>query len=493
MGETSRIATNATFLTISKTISLVVSMIVSMILSRVSSLEEYGSFSQIMLVVNLFAAIFMLGLPNSLNYFISVLDSDKEKKDFISTYFIATTLLSFLMGVSLTLALPLFVRYFKNPLLYSVFFCFLIYPWASILVSNVENLFVAYGKTKYLNVYRIVSSLLLVASILVPVLIGWSFRLYLILYLVSYSLLAIFVYCSAIKFSGGIQFKVSLPLLKRTLRYSLPIGLATIVGTLNLEIDKLLIGYFVSTEEMAIYTNAAKELPITIISASISAVLIPQIVMLLKKGKNNSAIKIWSYSIELSFMFICLIALGVFVFAEDVMSMLYSSKYLAGSNIFRVYSLVLLLRATYYGTILSSVGKTKPIFICSLISLFLNVVLNFVFFFAIGILGPSIATFISILVTAFVQLIYTCKYTKTSFKRVFPWKRLFIIIAVNSLLGFFFFTLKKTFPSTSITTSFYDSFRLGLLWSFIVIIVFRKRIKFLWANLNNSDKFLEEK
>ena len=180
MGETSRIATNATFLTISKTISLVVSMIVSMILSRVSSLEEYGSFSQIMLVVNLFAAIFMLGLPNSLNYFISVLDSDKEKKDFISTYFIATTLLSFLMGVSLTLALPLFVRYFKNPLLYSVFFCFLIYPWASILVSNVENLFVAYGKTKYLNVYRIVSSLLLVASILVPVLIGWSFRLYLI-------------------------------------------------------------------------------------------------------------------------------------------------------------------------------------------------------------------------------------------------------------------------------------------------------------------------
>ena len=57
-------------LTITKIITLLVSLIVSMLLSRYATLEEYGTYSQLLIAVNLFTSIFMLGLPNSTNYFL---------------------------------------------------------------------------------------------------------------------------------------------------------------------------------------------------------------------------------------------------------------------------------------------------------------------------------------------------------------------------------------------------------------------------------------
>ena len=126
--------------------------------------------------------------------------------------------------------------------------------------------------------------------------------------------------------------------------------------------------------------------------------------------------ELWGYSITLSYIFISLVSFGVFTYATDVMTLLYSSKYISGSNVFRIYTLVLLLRVTYFGMILNSKGKTKFIFYSSLLSLILNLVLNYIFYKLFGFIEPAIATLLSIAIVQFAQLIATSKIVNITIK-----------------------------------------------------------------------------
>ena len=63
------IGSDALKLTISKLITMAIALVNAMLLSRFRTLEEYGTYSQLLLIINLATTFFMLGLPNSINYF----------------------------------------------------------------------------------------------------------------------------------------------------------------------------------------------------------------------------------------------------------------------------------------------------------------------------------------------------------------------------------------------------------------------------------------
>ena len=69
-------------LTISKVMSLVIAMVSSMLLSRYRTLEEYGTYSQLLMVINIMTSLLMLGLPNSINYFLSRAETEEEGQRF---------------------------------------------------------------------------------------------------------------------------------------------------------------------------------------------------------------------------------------------------------------------------------------------------------------------------------------------------------------------------------------------------------------------------
>ena len=61
---------------------------------------------------------------------------------------------------------------------------------------------------------------------------------------------------------------------KELLNYTIPLGLSTAVSTISLDLDKLVIGWFMDESSVAIYANAGKELPFSLISTSFTAVLV---------------------------------------------------------------------------------------------------------------------------------------------------------------------------------------------------------------------------
>ena len=483
----SSLGVGAVRLTLSKTITLGIGLAINMLLSRFRTLEEYGTYSQMLLVINLATSLLMLGLPNSINYFIGRAETNEEKKRFLSVYYSLSTLFSVVIGVVLVVAVPLIENYFHNDLISAFWYFLALYPWTAIVDSSLENVLVAYQRTHFLMIYRIIHSATVLGILIIVQLLGYGFTHFLIIYTLACCLFAVSVYVISFEINNGLFVSFDRKIIKSLLVFSIPIGLSSVVGTLNAEVDKLLIGYLFETEQLAIYTNAAKELPLSIVATSITAVLLPRLSMMMKKGKGEEAVKLWCYASELAFIIIALLVFGIFVYAEDVVTILYSDKYLPGVNVFRVYTLNLLLRITYFGIILNASGNTKKILLCSILSLALNVVLNPLFYYFFGMICPAIATFIAILVILLIQLKMTTKVVGVGFKSIFPWASIGKVFVLNALFAIVFWGGKRLLPLEQLAGSIIESLMLGLVWMTMYLLIMKKRIKHTWQLLNSAE------
>ena len=461
-----------------------IALVSNMLLARFRTLSEYGTYSQILLVINLFTTLLMLGLPNSINYFLARAETQAEKAHFLSVYYTLSTALSMVIGFVLVLSIPLIEGYFHNPTIRHFYYFLALYPWYSIISSSVENVLVVYQKTNSLMLYKVAVSVLTLSVILVVKWAGWGFSEYMILFVGVHCLIALSVYGIANRVSGGIGILFNKSLIKSIFVFSIPIGLATVVGTLNTEIDKLMIGYLMSTEQMSIYTNAARELPLTIVASSITAVLLPQLTIMIKRGQTKEALKLWGNATELSYIVIAFLVSCIFVFAEEALTILYSAKYLPGVGVFRVYTLNLLLRVTYFGIVLNACGKTKKIFWCSIYSLLLNMLLNPLFYYLFGMIGPAIATFLAILLIQLLQLKMTSVITDVSFSGVFPWKRLGGITVLNIVFAAVFWGIKHLLHLEAVIGGIWESILLGCIWFAGYFLIMRKKLILKWSLLN---------
>lgn len=484
----SSIGGDAITLTASKVITLVVNMLTSMLLVRYCSIEEYGTYSQLLLTVNLVSSLVILGLPNSINYFYARAETVEEKQKFLSVYYTLNTLLSIIMGVALFLSIPFIESYFHNSEIKYFFYFLALYPWASVSCSSIENILVVCQKVRYLTLYRTLYSIVMLGSVMLVQWLNCEFSIYMKCFVGINCIFAASVYWIVSNISGGLSICFDKVLIKTIFQFSLPMGLATAVGTLNSEIDKLLIGYLMDTETLAIYTNAAKELPLTIVASSITAVLLPQMTRLIKDKKTEQAVQIWGYAIELALLTIGVIVAGVFVYAEDVMTVLYSEKYLSGVLVFRVYTLNLILRCTYFGIVLNAYGETKKILYCSIGSLVLNAILNPICYWLFGMVGPAIATFMAIFLIMLLQLVMTVKVAHIKFRNLFPWKRFLNIFVINVGFAICFWQIKKLCPIDMYIGNVVESIVLGSVWIAIYAVIMKKKFIYAWNKLNQKEK-----
>ncbi len=434
MAKTS-IAADVSKLTLSKSITYGITLITSMILSRILSLAEYGTYSQIQVTGTLFLTVFSMGMPECSSFFLSRDTDPGYRLRFLSTYYTLNTFLGLLAGAAAAALAPAIADYFRNPAVTGLAYVLAAFPWMNIIINSVDNILVVYHKTSRLMVFRISSSVLLLAVILAAWLFHLSFHQYMALFVAADSLCALAVYAIVRRLSGGLQIRIDRSLIGSIVRFSVPLGLAGIVGTVSIQLDKLIISNYFSTEQLAVFTNAAQEMPITIISAAMTAVLMPRIVRLLDRRRYGDAVRLWGHTIRLVYLLFCFFVSLFFVFAPQIIVLLYSEKYAGGTAVFRVYCLVSLLRTTYFGMILNCIGRTRFIFYSSVASLALNVGLSFLCYRLWGFVGPAVATLICIVVINLIQLVFTCKCISIPFRRIFPWRSLLRITLLNVALA----------------------------------------------------------
>src|SRR5262249_23936104 len=80
----------------------------------------------------------------------------------------------------------------------------------------------------------------------------------------------------------------------KLLRYSVPIGLSSVLGTLTIQLHRLLIARFFDVDYYAIYVNGAVEIPFDgIVTSSVMSVVTPAFVRLYASHDYDEIVRLW--------------------------------------------------------------------------------------------------------------------------------------------------------------------------------------------------------
>lgn len=218
-------------------------------------------------------------------------------------------------------------------------------------------------------------------------------------------------------------------------QYSLPLGLASIVGMLSVQLDKLVISGFFSPAQYAVFSIGAMELPfISILNNSVNAILLPHI-----SSEPAKLAETYRASVRKNAIIIFPFAALGLIFAKPLITLLYTETYLASVPFFQVYLLNLPLRVATYGIIFMALGKTRYIMLNSLITLGLNLALNLILVNLMGMMGAVIATVTVTWLSVGIYLYWIRRVLRFDLAELFPLKALFktaLVVIFATLIAY---------------------------------------------------------
>ncbi|AHM57288.1 hypothetical protein EAL2_c20070 [Peptoclostridium acidaminophilum DSM 3953] len=431
-------------ITLARIVTMTTSIVQAMILSRLFDKYDYGTYSQIIIVMTILTNVTSFGLSSAVKYFASKTTNLNKQKEYFETIFNLNIITGIIGATILILTRDLVANYFSNPALQVMLLYVALRPMISNLVLDYQNIFIANGMSLIIS-YRNIGigiSQLIITGIGAFILRDIKYILILLL-LLDVLQLIYFYFISRNRLYLNMQWKINKHLVHEIFSYSVPLAVALMIGTINIEVDKLIIGRFFSTDELAVYTNMSRELPFSFIAVAISTVTLPKIINKFSDGKLADAKQIWAFSISLGFISTTMFCVLALLLHKEIITFLYSDKYLGSESVFVIYILVQLFRYTYFGTALNAAGMSRVILFYALITLALNVILDFTFLYYIGFIGPAYASLISIAFMGLIQLIHGSKILKSSFFELFIIKHNLTSIVVFAIVGLLLFPLKN--------------------------------------------------
>lgn len=478
------LATDSVILTFVQCITLVTGMAQTMLLSRVLSKIEYGTYSQGILIINFITPFLLLGLNSAINFFYNQEKSRSIIKQYVDTIFGIIEVMGGIAGVIIIIFRKWICLYFNNEDLYPLLIWIAFHPLLKNIISLYQPLYISNNMAKVIAVRN-----LLIGIAQVGIVAGAL--LFLKNLVLIFGLLLILDFIQVILFKQIYErntFKISVLKINKKiapeiLKYALPLAFATMIGTLSINMDKMLIGRMLSTEEFAIYSNMAKELPFSFVVSSLTTVVTPILIRLKNAGRLKDMKRLWSRYVEAGFIVTWILVAGAMICGKELLIFLYSEKYVEGYWVFIIYLLVTLIRFTYFGMILTIYEKTKQVFCFSCASLVANLVLNYIFINLMGMIGPAIATLISMFVMGILQFNYSLRLIQSGFSELFEFSELIIFLGKILLVSCLIWMMKSS------VFELVENNTLRLLSEYLIFLGIMcllelKRIKFLFGELN---------
>ena len=423
---------DAVLLMFIKLVTMALGLTVTRLLSQYFSYHDYGTYSQIILVVNTVASITILGMVDGTNFFYCREADIKKREGYISTIFTLQCIVSAAAGgVVMALTGPL-CTHFHNPDVAPLLIFAAALPLLQNLISMLQVLVVSVGKARMLAARNLIVSLTRLLVVIAAIAFVRNVAVILLMTVVM-DLAQIGIFTLMLRKNGcHMGFKaVNFRLFREIFYYCAPMAVFTVISTLNRDLDKYLVGIVTDTETLAVYSNASKVLPFDIIMTSFTTVLLPEITRRVSAEKKAEAAEIYKAFLEFTYIATGILCCAAIAGAPQLMQLLYSSKYTVGLNIFCIYILVDLIRFSNMTLILSAAGKTRTIMRLGMASIGMNAVLNVLFYHQIGMSGPALATFLSVLITGVLMLYFGSRELGTRLWKLFDGKYLAVFTLEN--------------------------------------------------------------
>ncbi len=423
------------FLMFVRMITLVFGLLMTRVLSGHFSLQEYGTYSQILLLTTTISSMTILGMMDGINFFFCR-EKDESKRDaYISTIFFLQYLISIVVSlIVLACSVPI-SKYFDNDSLKSLIVFAAVLPILQNSISLLQIMFIAIGKAKLIAIRNFIVSVLKLLAIALSCYVFDNIAILLLCQVITDAAQVIYFFVSLRNKDCKINiFRFDKSLIKEILLYCVPMAMFAVIKSINRDADKFVISYFTDTETLAIYTNASKLLPFDIVMTSFCTVLLPYITRYIANKQYEKTHNLYKAFLELSYISTTILAMGAVTVAPELMRFLYTEKYVAydyGISVFIIYILVDILSILNITLILSAAGKTKTILFSSVGTFLANIILNIVLFLLLGECGPAWATLTVTLIQGIVILSFGAKEIKSNIFKLFDKKYLLFFILQN--------------------------------------------------------------
>lgn len=433
------VATDSIVLLFVKCLVAVVRVAQTMILSRALTQQEYGTYSQALLVISLFAPVFSLGLDSAVNYFFNRAGDDAERERWTDAVFGLSVAAGAIGALLLMVFRDAVAAYYRNAEVAALMAYIALRPCLQNLGAMYQNLYVSSGLSRAVAVRNGVVAVAQVAAVAAAVLITDSLELLfaLLLILDVVQVVALSGYYRSRRFAVR-PWHVGAALVRPILAYAVPMLLATSVATLSLNLGRLLVSGLMSVEDFALYTNMSQELPFSFVISSFTAVVTPAVVRLLARGDRAAFERLWGDYVELGYLVTWPLCAAAIAAAPQVVELLYSSAYLTGEGliVFRICMLSCAMRFTYFGLVPTAMGRSRVVFAYSLLSLVLSLPLCAVLFSLFGMLGAAASSAIALIVSSVMYFAKSARLTGASLPGILRARRCAALAIEMAALGF---------------------------------------------------------
>ncbi|MEF3694328.1 MAG: oligosaccharide flippase family protein [Candidatus Cloacimonadota bacterium] len=401
-------------------------------LARVLSQSDYGSYRQLFLIYTTLSTILLLGLPQSMLYFIPKLSDEAQRRRFIARSVDLVSLLALIMTITILIFRPLISKAFSNPQLYPLLIVFAFYP-LYMFVSQIYSA-IMMGRKQADKVVKF--SIFSMATDLVLIL-GTAVLIRKLEYIVLGLMIAAFAQWLYARISlrrEGSAYEFNWDEYKRQFKYSLPIGLSSIIGILAVQLDKIVISGYFNPAQYAVFAVGAMELPfIGILVNSVYSVVLPA---MSSSDSPDDLAQLYRGAVRKNALLVFPLAVLFFVLASDVMSFLYSVRYEGAAVFFRIYLLTLPIRVGIFGMIFQAANRTKYIMQNSILTLLANLALNLILVnTGLKMQGPAIATVVVTYLSAVIYLWLIHFRLGYSLRKMFPTEQLIRTLFASLLAG----------------------------------------------------------
>ena len=443
-------ATNSIMLTFVQVITTVLGLIVTKLLSVHFSLQDYGTYSQALLVTTTVTSISILGLTNATNYFYNRTKDEKAQRIYVATIFTIQYIVGLLCAILVVgLRVPI-SKYFGNETLIGVLPIVALTPLFTNLIAMYQTLFVSIGKAKVIAIRNLTVSVIRLLAVVVACFVLDNIITVLVVILCMDIAQIGYFYLLFKKYKQPISVKdCHFELTKEILAFSIPMSVYVLTNSLSRDIDKYVISAFSNTESLAIYTNAAKVLPFDMLTSSLITVLIPIVTRMINQKQFGEAKNVFKLYLRIGYVLTFIFVGGAVAVSEDLMRFLYAEKFLVGLPVFVVYLFVDMIRFANVTTILSGAGKTKILMTISVITMLCNAGFNVIGYKVLGMLGPALVTLILTLCMTIALLHFGAKEIRTRIFELFDFKEILVVgseILVVGILAHMLSILLKGYP-----------------------------------------------
>lgn len=414
--------------------STVVLLVTVACLSRVLSVLEYAKYRQILLVYQFFVPLVTLALPSAIFYFLP--STNKNQRGLLYENISLLVAASSIFGLVLICGgSGLLASRFDNPTIENGLNWIAVFAVLSAAASPTAACLTVKERITLLSAYNVVTRVTTGVAVVGAAVFFHSAIASIIAMVIASVFRLVFAMTVMLRVIRPDYVRMQLTRMRSMLFYAIPFGLASMLGSLTLQLDKFIVAAMCAPTEFAIYSNGAIELPVIgIVTGSIATIILADMRRAIVGGDENAARLLFRRAAVKSGCFLLPLMCVLFVVADDLIVLLFSDSYAESVLPFRLYLLFLPIRIAFFGTALMALGMSSAVFYRGIIDLLLNAALSVVFVYYWGSVGAAIATVVMLYVWHVpFNMWVTAKGFGCRLVEVYPFKQLASILVASIL------------------------------------------------------------